>query len=476
MVPLSESQGLVSESGAGGWIDEGAQGISHKMNPSGTPDEQDIGDLISAHRYRLSITPPRQSSFRVVAVLFYELSSSDDDGDGRRRRRSVVGTNDEPCTLSGSLCAERAALLQLRFVPNLARITRVVIATDSAQPISPGMLCREFMSSHPAIDPATLEIVLGSAVCSRCGLDLSGPDVNSSSLDDLEAGQCCSAPATEGTRHDFRRTRTTLSELYPHPSPYVRLTAKEAEEVGSTYAQRTSLSIEDGTFIQQLASRGRFAADDVIEEDLDRDMHGGFYRSGIAKDESSPSASTKGNADEVFVLIDADVREEKEMPLMRRRQRKLYLSKLDAARYLLHLAQKASQRDSRAALHPLRYGAAVLFSDGSTSTAYQKKALEYGCSLDAVTQLAQAIEDKGGESGDPRPVLLLQTDQFGVLHAPFAPGRAYLSEHGYGDCEIAVHGAPLKSVQGQGDVSIVLVAVKDLTPSAPDIWANQDGE
>ena len=450
------------------------------MNPSGTPDEQDIGDLISAHRYRLSITPPRQSSFRVVAILFYELSSSDDDGDGRRwrRRHSVVGTNDEPCTISGSLCAERAALLQLRFVPNLVRISRVVIVTDSSQPISPGMLCREFMSSHPAIDPATLEIVLGSAVCGRCGLDLSGPDVTSNSLDDLE-GQCCSVPATEGTRHDFRRTRTTLSELYPHPSPYVRLTAKEAEEVGSTYAQRTSLSFEEDTLVQQLVSRGRFAAADVVEEDLDRDMHGGCYQSDSAKDES-PSASTKGNADEVFVLIDADVREEKEMSLMRRRQRKLYLSKLDAARYLLHLAQKASQRDSRAALHPLRYGAAVLFSDGSTSTAYQKKALEYGCSLDAVTQLAQAIEDqaivdKGGESGDPRPVLLIQTDQFGVLHAPFAPGRAYLSEHGYGDCEIAVHGAPLKSVQGQGDVSIVLVAVKDLTPSAPDIWANQDG-
>ena len=105
----------------------------------------------------------------------------------------------------------------------------------------------------------------------------------------------------------------------------------------------------------------------------------------------------------MLVLIDADVREEKEMPLVRRRQRKLYLSKLDATRYLLHLAQKASQRDSRTALHPLRYGAAVLFSDGSTSTAYQKKALEYGCSLDAVTQLAQVIEDKGGESGDPRP-------------------------------------------------------------------------
>ena len=444
-------------------------------------DEEDIADLISAHRYRLSLTPPRQSSFRVVAILFYELSD-DDNSDGNSKginanldRHFVVGTNDEPCAISGSLCAERAALLQLRFVPNLRQITKVVIVTDSPQPISPGMLCREFMSSHPAIDPTTLEIVLGSAVCGCCGLDLSGPDVGQSSLGDLEGRCCCSgsAAATEHTRHDFRRTRTTLAELYPHPSPYARLTATEAEEVGSAYAQRlVSSATEKDTLIQQLVSRGRFAADDVVQEDLDRDMHGGFYRSGSAEDES-PSSSSKENADEVLVCIDGDMGEEEEMPMVRRRQRKMYLPKLDAARYLLHLAQKASERDSRTALHPLRYGAAALFSDGSTSVAYQKKALEYGCSLDAVTQLAQALEDKGREPGAPRPVLLAQADQFGVLHAPFAPGRAYLSEHGYDNCEIAVHGEPLENAESGGEASIHLVAVKDLTPSAPDIWADQ---
>ena len=110
-------------------------------------DEEDIADLISAHRHRLSLTPPRQSSFRVVAILFYELSD-DDNSDGNSKdinanpdRHFVVGTNDEPCAISGSLCAE-PALLQLRFVPNLRQITKVVIVTDSPQPISPGMLCR----------------------------------------------------------------------------------------------------------------------------------------------------------------------------------------------------------------------------------------------------------------------------------------------------------------------------------------------
>ena len=105
--------------------------------------------------------------------------------------------------------------------------------------------------------------------------------------------------------------------------------------------------------------------------------------------------------------------------------------------------------------------------------AYQKKALEYGCSLDAVTQLASSIEDKGRELGAPQPVLLAQADQFGVLHAPFAPGRAYLSEHGYGNCEIAIHGEPTEKAKSGEEAPINLVAVKDLTPSAPDIWADQ---
>ena len=441
-------------------------------------DEEDIADLISAHQHRLCLTPPRQSSFRVVAIMFYELSDDNNNNDGtdedktaNQARHFVVGTNDEPCAISGSLCAERAALLQLRFVPNLRQITRVVIVTDSPQPISPGMLCREFMSSHPAIDPATLEIVLGSAVCGCCGLDLSGPEVGQSSLDDLEGQGCLTR--TAATRHDFRRTRTTLAELYPHPSPYVRLTAAEAEEVGSKYAQRLASTNEKDTPIQSLVSRGRFAADDVVREDLDRDMHGGLYRSGSAEDDL-PSSHPQHNGDEVLVCIDGDMGEEEEMPMVRRRQRKLYLPKLDAARYLLHLAQMISDRDSRTALHPLQYGAAVLFSDGSTCLAYQKKALEYGCSLDAVTQLAQAIEDKGREPGAPRPVLLVQTDQFGVLHAPFATGRAYLSEHGHGHCEIAIHGEPLESSESGGEeASIILMAVKDLTPSAPDIWADQ---
>ena len=39
------------------------------------------------------------------------------------------------------------------------------------------------------------------------------------------------------------------------------------------------------------------------------------------------------------------------------------------------------------ALFPLKMGAGVLFSDGSIEVTWQYKGLEYGCTLDAVSQV-----------------------------------------------------------------------------------------
>jgi hypothetical protein len=33
----------------------------------------------------------------------------------------------------------------------------------------------------------------------------------------------------------------------------------------------------------------------------------------------------------------------------------------------------------------------------------------------------------------------LQVDQWGILHAPFAPARAYLVEYGHQDADIIIH-------------------------------------
>jgi cytidine deaminase len=117
-------------------------------------------------------------------------------------RPYVVGTNDEPgAFIGGSICAERAALVQLRFLPNV-KVSKIVIVTDHEYPISPGTLCREFMSGHTAV-PWDVSIVL----------------------------------AGSGRRGNaWTVKKTTLRYLYPHPSPYSRLTASQADELGKIFS------------------------------------------------------------------------------------------------------------------------------------------------------------------------------------------------------------------------------------------------
>ena len=57
-------------------------------------------------------------------------------------------------------------------------------------------------------------------------------------------------------------------------------------------------------------------------------------------------------------------------------------------------ARRASAGDDRDDLHPTRYGVACAFDDGTVATAVQRKALEYGCSLDPIGQLAPELARK----------------------------------------------------------------------------------
>jgi hypothetical protein len=98
-----------------------------------------------------------------------------------------------------------------------------------------------------------------------------------------------------------------------------------------------------------------------------------------------------------------------------------------------------------------------LFDDGSIETAWMLKGLEYGNTLDPVTQLVRDIERKkicapcGASDGTAsvlnmhqagivtKPVMLVMCDQFGVAHAPFAQARCLLTEHGYEYVQVLVH-------------------------------------
>ena len=215
----------------------------------------DLLDVLLAHKYRLSLkTPPNQSFFRVVCVVFFSRRIN---GNLREERFHVVGTNDEPSAISGSICAERAALMQIRFIPDIETVTKLVIVTDEVDAISPGLLCREFMASHGKI-PWDVPIVLGRSVCRKCGLTLSGKacgdsdgcfDMSSDetlkeNFDNVFAtcqrGHDESKNKAFPTPHDFVGSVTTLKELFPFPSMYVRMTAREALRFGESMMNQTS--------------------------------------------------------------------------------------------------------------------------------------------------------------------------------------------------------------------------------------------
>lgn len=107
----------------------------------------------------------------------------------------------------------------------------------------------------------------------------------------------------------------------------------------------------------------------------------------------------------------------------------------------------------------------ALFSDGSFSIAFEKRSLEYGTSLDAITQLAEAIETKT-KTKDIFLEYICQVDPFGFAHAPYASGRAFLHEYGHGQCNVICH--VLDSTQSD-KVKWSVVKAEDLMPDSPKL-------
>lgn len=97
----------------------------------------------------LQRTPrPIHSNFLVAAVVTY--------ADTRGELAHVCGVNSETAVISASICAERSAFVQLRLQSNWPHergtVRACYITTTSEDPISPGLLCREFMQELGAAD------------------------------------------------------------------------------------------------------------------------------------------------------------------------------------------------------------------------------------------------------------------------------------------------------------------------------------
>lgn len=135
----------------------------------------------------------------------------------------------------------------------------------------------------------------------------------------------------------------------------------------------------------------------------------------------------------------------------------------DAGMHLIYEAALANNhRDGNLLLHPLSLSAAVLFEDGSVSIAWQLKGLEFGCSLDPVSQLINTMV-----TSLQRPRFLVQVDQLGIAHAPFGQARALLVEHGFA-CE------PMILVHNTTDGTCLVLSPASLAPHPPDEAASVD--
>ncbi len=100
--------------------------------------------------------------------------------------------------------------------------------------------------------------------------------------------------------------------------------------------------------------------------------------------------------------------------------------------------ERTPHRDDKDDFHPIRYAAGVLFADGTRVVAWQKKGIEYGTTIDAMVQLAHALESNKSQ-GLASPILLLQSDQFGILHAPSGHARGFLMEYGHEHVPLLIH-------------------------------------
>lgn len=372
--------------------DEDAAANLAKYRMMSTEDREDI---LLANTYRLSLSKPPQSFFRVIALLFYEEGEEKSDKASRLPpwvsqrtkdgRTYIVGSNDEPGYMGGSICAERSAIVQLRFLPS-ARVTKLVICTDSTEPIAPGMLCREFMAGHPSF-PWDLRIITAASKCIKCGK-------NNHELfkDDGIPNECVDG---------IPMLDLTLKDLYPYPSPYTRLDSSQSVALGESFAK----SQKSRSLIESL-TKGKNSSDRWKESDGWKD-------------------------------------------LMER---------------ALEEAKKNSTEQ-----HPIQFGAAVKFTNGEIVTSRQVSALEYGCSLDAISLLGPQFDER-------MPRYMVQVDQYGVAHAPFAPARAFLNEkahgYGFGNCQILVHTVPMEKDPTDLDTwSLTVISASELTPNAPH-WAS----
>ena len=388
-----------------------------------TLSSADAATLLTLLERKAELPPPRQSGFRVVAELTYDvetglgvdapatLPSSDyrqprdsspqwgkwarDSAAGGQAPERVFGANYEGGPHIGvCCCAERCALGVLRLRERRGQSIKLrccYIATDSAVCITPGALCREFLHS---IAGDNLRVVL-AADTPQTVADLTAlVATNASDADPSTPKAYHVLPeAGNGSAGDEGLQIMALGTLWPLASVYSLLDASQQLTLGASLEPSIAATLA----------------------------------------ESLPAELVAAHA----------------------------------------IAVAATSRDDRDALHRMRYAAVAVDAVGAViATSHQRKAVEYGCTPDPVCNLIALVETV--EAGATPVAHILLVDQFGVCHAPWSAARALLSEHGGLDAvkcwaHVVSEG---ELPDDDGSVELQSIAVGDLLPSGGLIFCD----
>jgi hypothetical protein len=171
--PAAAAAGAAASSGASSSVGlTGAEGWA-------ALDEQDRRILSWMQQLKTQLpSRPRQTGFRVFSILTYRPDAPLDAAALAEARASfgppltdphpfdthtyiegtqkqlayVTGTNTEPCFIGSSICSERSAILQMRM-KRYTRFEKLYLTADADTLITPGLLCREFLTEF--LEPTT---------------------------------------------------------------------------------------------------------------------------------------------------------------------------------------------------------------------------------------------------------------------------------------------------------------------------------
>jgi len=218
-------------------------------------DEMSNEWLQLARRRLDKVVPPIQSNFRVYAIMTWADKENDKMG-------WVSGTNSETAYIGGSICAERAAAVQLRELSHSAKVTALYLISDLENDcITPGVLCREYLMSCMDLD---VPIHLGNF--------------------DLNIIR-----------------KTTLRKLYPYPSIYERISRNDLLIYGKRMAEK-HLPLHFGDRWIRLHEEVRKVTNN---DEFGFHMHPINYAAGIQFQDESISVSWQKAGIEYGTTVDA---------------------------------------------------------------------------------------------------------------------------------------------------------------------------